>query len=664
MKKTIITTLLALVCITGLAQNKIGILAGTMWRNEQTGDWDIGFTEKYAIYDCRFWEYGNLKRMNDKFEVTLVNPEKTLKVSVGKQKDGRRQITIGNGKKQVYSLITSETLPDYPTKDWSTFKDNGYREGDTVTFVGWLKDLPKEVLDKKRLFEIDLYSIYTKEGVEFKGDIDDEGRFIVKVPVENSQEIYADWRRSHLHTVLEPGETYFYLFDYKNKKRLFMGHNARLQNELLAHNFIRAYEQSDEHSMTDEQIKAYNDQWMNMYQRNVTMLDSLLNENPTLSRKYADYQRMSNVSTMAQELLQSRLFAISKKLPQTTLDFIEDNLWSNIVKPYTVSREIGWFLYYYLLMAQEKNPQMQQNRTFDANTLLQMSERGLFKASAEDLTTIKKWQNMMEQYKKASPDEAKKIEEQNKELIEELNILMQRPEVEDIVNDYFDMIDLKAKVIDSVYQDPVLRDIAKGQLLCSRFVERRLPLNQTCMNVLSEIQLPAIRNAVMTRNDKLLAIQQAEVEDIASLHPSSDVEGLTDGEAILRKILEPYKGRIVYLDIWGTWCGPCKEKLSESDYVKQQLKEFDIVYLYLANRSPEESWKNVIKQYKLTGDNCVHYNLPTAQQRAVEEFLHVDAFPTYKLIDKQGNIHDLHWLHTDDMDSFKETLYRISSMQE
>ena len=664
MKKAIITTLLVLIAIPGLAQNKIGILAGTMWRNEQTGDWDIGFTEKYAIYDCRFWEYGNLKRMNDKFEVTLVNPEKTLKVSVGKQKDGRRQITIGNGKKQVYSLITSETLPDYPTKDWSTFKDNGYREGDTVTFVGWLKDLPKEVLDKKRLFEIDLYSIYTKEGVEFKGDIDDEGRFIVKVPVENSQEIYADWRRSHLHTVLEPGETYFYLFDYKNKKRLFMGHNARLQNELLAHNFIRAYEQSDEHSMTDEQIKAYNDQWMNMYQRNVTMLDSLLNENPTLSRKYADYQRMSNVSTMAQELLQSRLFAISKKLPQTTLDFIEDNLWSNIVKPYTVSREIGWFLYYYLLMAQEKNPQMQQNMTFDANTLLQMSERGLFKASAEDLTTIKKWQNMMEQYKKASPDEAKKIEEQNKELFEELNILMQRPEVEDIVNDYFDMIDLKAKLIDSVYQDPVLRDIAKGQLLCSRFVERRLPLNQTCMDVLSEIQLPAIRNAVMTRNDKLLAIQQAEVEDIASLHPSSDVEGLTDGEAILRKILEPYKGRIVYLDIWGTWCGPCKEKLSESDYVKQQLKEFDIVYLYLANRSPEESWKNVIKQYKLTGDNCVHYNLPTAQQRAVEEFLHVDAFPTYKLIDKQGNIHDLHWLHTDDMDSFKETLYRISSMQE
>jgi oligopeptide transport system substrate-binding protein len=74
MKKTIVTLLFTLAAIIGCAQNKIGTLAGTMWRNEQTGDWDIGFTEKYAIYDCRLWDYGNLKRINDKFEVTLVNP--------------------------------------------------------------------------------------------------------------------------------------------------------------------------------------------------------------------------------------------------------------------------------------------------------------------------------------------------------------------------------------------------------------------------------------------------------------------------------------------------------------------------------------------------------------------------------------------------------------
>ena len=94
--------------------------------------------------------------------------------------------------------------------------------------------------------------------------------------------------------------------------------------------------------------------------------------------------------------------------------------------------------------------------------------------------------------------------------------------------------------------------------------------------------------------------------------------------------------------------------------MKEQLKNYDIVYLYLANTSPEQSWKNVIKEYNLTGPNCVHYNLPKDQQRAIEKFLKVESFPTYKLIDKQGNIHDLHWLHTDDMKSFLETIDKLS----
>lgn len=80
--------------------------------------------------------------------------------------------------------------------------------------------------------------------------------------------------------------------------------------------------------------------------------------------------------------------------------------------------------------------------------------------------------------------------------------------------------------------------------------------------------------------------------------------------------------------------------------LKEALKDHDIVYLYLASRSPEKSWKNVIKQYHLTGENSVHYNLPVAQQSAIEHYLKVNSFPTYKLIDCEGNIHNLDWRHT------------------
>ena len=135
---------------------------------------------------------------------------------------------------------------------------------------------------------------------------------------------------------------------------------------------------------------------------------------------------------------------------------------------------------------------------------------------------------------------------------------------------------------------------------------------------------------------------------------------MSDGEAILRKIIEPYRGRIVYLDIWGTWCGPCKATLKESHKLKEALKDYDIVYLYLANHSPEDSWKNVIKEYNLTGENCVHYNLSEDQQNAIEYYLQVNAYPTYKLIDRQGNIHNIDWLRANDANHLKETIDQLS----
>jgi thiol-disulfide isomerase/thioredoxin len=658
----------ALVAMTGWAQDtKIGTLAETMWRNEQTGDWDIGFTEKCAIYDCRLWDYGDVRQKGDKFEVTLTNNGESLKLSIGKQKNGKRQMTIAQTTKRpnaqttnTYSLITTDELPNYPTKDLTPFKDNGYRAGDTVTFMGWLKNFPKEVLDRNRKYEISVSSIITKEGVDYTGDIDDEGHFVVKLPVENSQQIYADWGRTNLVSVLEPGETYFLLMDAKSHKRLMMGRNARVQNELLAHNYRKAFEQTEQHHLTEEQLIAYKDQWAGLYQRNQAMLDSILQQNPTLSRRFEDYHRTGDVCTMAEEVMQSSLFADGGKLPQVVKDYVDSLLWKNIVKPYTIARETSYLLYYYSSNAEHGSSKYQQTRTIDAYSLLQMEKDGFVKYNEEDKILLGQWKDMIDKYKKTPVTDPNALTEEEKALGEKIGTFFIRADIQAALNESLDAIQMEVEVTDSIYADPVLRDFSKAQKLYERLDNKRHPLNKTCMAILNTIQLQAARNVILAENDKFVNMQKAEVTHSECLRPSSDVEGLTDGEAILRKILEPFKGRIVYMDLWGTWCGPCKEKLKESHYVKEQLKKYDIVYLYLANRSPEDSWKNVIKEYNLTGPNCVHYNLPQGQQAAIERFLKVDSFPTYKLIDKQGNIHDLHWLHADDMNSFIETIDQLN----
>ena len=660
MKKLLSTALLALVAMTGWAQSDLGPLAGTMWRNEQTGDWDIGFTKKYAIYDCKLWDYDYVRPKGNKVVMALTNNGEKVDVVIDKEKKGKRQMLI-NGKKQTYSLITTSELPNYPTKDLTPFKDNGYRAGDTVTFVGWLKDLPKEILDRNRKYVITTYSIFTREATEYSGDIDDEGHFVVKVPVENSQQVYTDWGRTSIVTVLEPGEAYFLLIDGAHQKRLVMGRNARVQNELMAHPYKKAYDQYHEHRiMSEERLLAYKDQWAGMYQHNQAMLDSIMNVNPTLSRKFEDFHRLGDIATTAEEVMQSCLYAEGGKLPQTVKDYVDSLLWPNIIKPYTIAREMSYLLYYYSSDAEHGSSKYKQSVTIDSNSLLQMEKDGLIKYSEKDRALLKRFQDMSDEFKQAKEEDYEALNEKHKELIEQFNAFFQRDDVQAAIEESVDAIETEVAISDSIYPDALLRDFSRAQKLYERLDHNRKPLNRTQMAVLNQIQLPAVRSALLAENDKFVNMQKAEVANAECLRPSSDVEGLTDGEAILRKILEPFKGRIVYLDIWGTWCGPCKDKLKESHFVKDQLKDFDIVYLYLANTSPEESWKNVIKEYNLTGPNCVHYNLPKAQQRAVEQFLNVDSFPTYKLIDKQGNIHDLHWLHTNDMKTFKETIANLN----
>ena len=179
--------------------------------------------------------------------------------------------------------------------------------------------------------------------------------------------------------------------------------------------------------------------------------------------------------------------------------------------------------------------------------------------------------------------------------------------------------------------------------------------------------LPYITNPELMRRAVLqyrefVKVKESEKQfvDANSLRPSTDVEGMSDGEKILRKLIEPYQGKIIYLDVWGTWCAPCRENLKDSWRVREALKDYDIVYLFLANNSSDEAWKSVISEYNLTGPNCVHYNLPEDQQSAIERYIGVNGYPTYKLIDKQGVIHPLTWLHSDNMNSLIETIDKMN----
>ena len=624
------------------------------WRNVQTGDWDISFYEDFAIYDCKFWSYKQRGQKGDTYSIILENGGKEVSVNVGKNKKGNRAITI-NGTKGDYSYISTITLPEYPQKDVSTaFKDTHYKT-DTATIVGWLKDMPQWMKDEGRAYEVMIEDLFTDKQTSSYGKMDSLGRFVIKIPLLNSSEIYADWKRTFIRTLLEPGETYFLLYDFKGGHKMFMGKNCRLQNETLAHPIAWVGGIAEKRDMNEEKAMAFLETVKAEKTKAMQELDEVARAHPNISNRYINYLKGHYLTGEGEALMQGRFRMKGRHVPAEYLDYVSREIWQKTEKPYTLYRDFSTFMRDYIgqLVSDKysiKGPKYTFTVYYDmfSPILRRYRAKGKVTISDEELDAIDCYGKEIVKYiiRQQSDEDKQQVSDDfnAKDCVKLCQELFKHEDIKAVLEETMPLVDLyrTLSIVDSLGCDQDMRDIITANKLYKWIDRERKPLGETTMQYLEEnVKMPAAKDFLRAEQEKYLALQHRDISKSENLKSADNVAGMSDGEQILRKLIEPYKGKLILLDVWGTWCGPCKDALSRSQAEYKRLKDFDLVYLYLANGSSEESWKNVIKMYDVTGDNVVHYNLPQAQQNAIEAFLKVRAFPTYKLIDRDGNILDV-----------------------
>ncbi|HZW40614.1 MAG: TlpA family protein disulfide reductase [Syntrophothermus sp.] len=116
--------------------------------------------------------------------------------------------------------------------------------------------------------------------------------------------------------------------------------------------------------------------------------------------------------------------------------------------------------------------------------------------------------------------------------------------------------------------------------------------------------------------------------------------------------LSSYKGKIVILDFWATWCGPCRKGIP--DLISLQ-KEFPKDLVVIGISVDRETKNNVPKFIK---DYGVNYPIVYYTEDVVKNYGGIEAIPTAFIIDKNGNIVDKH-VGLVDKDIYVKTIKKL-----
>ena len=135
--------------------------------------------------------------------------------------------------------------------------------------------------------------------------------------------------------------------------------------------------------------------------------------------------------------------------------------------------------------------------------------------------------------------------------------------------------------------------------------------------------------------DALRTMREAVQEELAELAKKAVIQPVPDVPAaqLFEAILAPHRGKVVFVDFWNTWCGPCRAAIEHIEPLKDTtLKHDDLVWIYIANEtSPLITYRTMIP-----GIHGQHYRLSNEQWDALCKPLKIGAIPAYVLVDKDG----------------------------
>jgi thiol-disulfide isomerase/thioredoxin len=602
-------------------------IQGNWLKTDGSNEWLYGIYDDKVIYQNKIWNNVLLNNKGKNFELTLKDGSQQEKIYLKLKKEN---ILIGHSpdNQQLYSKTKTYK------SNYNIENDEEYSlpilSIDTAIYKGFISGYHPKMGSTGMAYVND---IIIHEQNSCLITIEPDGSFYCEVPMIHPQEIYVRMVNMSESVYLEPGKTTFQYIDlseytsaYKNynhrnkreRKSLFMGDVSRVNADLLDMDTIYYFNynkaQKEILDMTGNDFKTY---CLDIMNQELKALDHYI-QNNQVSKKAVQIKNMqipyrAYENILSYNRMKSSAYRKKHKIPREQREI---PLQYETFEP----------SYYDFINADDLNNPISLISGGAYNSLINRIRFSESVRNPYHLVQVKHEVPFFDSI--AQRDTVMVID----------STFLQDPKTKERIHisgkEEYEQIEINNMKTFFGLDKGFATEIMLAQSKCERMRGMQKPFGEGDKNEIKEkITDGFIVNYLINYSDnrekeieEKLAANKTKTGYVINETPKTEADKLFDA------IIEKYKGKVVFVDFWATWCGPCRSGMEKIKPLKEELKEKNIEFVYITNQSsPMDTWNMMIPDIK--GE---HYRVEQDEWNHFASKFKISGIPHYVLVDKEG----------------------------
>ena len=580
---------------------------------DKEGNWILSIGNDFVVYKNQRWDYKIEKQTSNKIIFGIKNGLQSQKMIVSAIDSADISVTIDPEMKD--KLLSKKRVVRVPVQN-NTVRTSP----EMITINGFVKNYSKN--SEFNNIEIQFADWLSGKYRQLYSKIDDSGYFSISFLQYNPQEFTLCYNKSYIGAYMVPGDTLTVFINANTfpKNVLLMGKHADIAYNVDAYerySIKRLNKNSwiESEKMHKSDPKSYRIWRDSLRTENYTYINEYINRNQTSEffKKWLNNDiRYKYLTDLADNYSTYFSFRNQQKEPfdkdylslLDSIDFTDSTAIANS-ELYSVINRFNNLFYEYA----RTQPDAKQ---VTVNFMIKRDNRG------DD----NKNKNSVPQNQSAPNKESKTIS--SSEINKPQNIVSKpRPEPK-LASRSTVSADEYIKAVQSV-KNELIRDALVANTY--RRYKEYYNSDTLAQKLLSNMKSDRVKSRFY---------EEYSLEMNVKMNANGVGDSEDDGQTLLKQIISKHKNKVLYIDFWHPYCGPCRQEFSYTglkDYYKE--KKQDVDFIYLCTRGTEKDWQEVIDKYHVQGD---HYLLNNRQYVGLTKLINLTGVPRYIIIDRKGNI--------------------------